>query len=267
MTSIRSAAVAGSFYPSKPQVLRDELGRLLSAAASSLAQPKAVIVPHAGYVYSGAVAAAAYAALRDHRDTIRRVVLLGPAHRVYLAGLGAPATAEFETPLGLVPVDQDAVADLLANLPFVQARDDAHRDEHSLEVQIPFLQATLEDFRLLPLVVGDAPCKQVEMVLERVWGGAETLIVVSSDLSHYHQYAVAQRIDRSTTSAIEQLRPEAIDSTHACGQVPLRALLDVAKHRRMEVYTAKLCNSGDSAGPTDRVVGYGAYLFYEESAT
>ncbi|MDH3375473.1 MAG: AmmeMemoRadiSam system protein B [Gammaproteobacteria bacterium] len=267
MTSVRSAAVAGSFYPSEPRELRKQLGRLLSAAGGSLAPPKAVIVPHAGYVYSGAVAAAAYAALHDHRDTIRRVVLLGPAHRVYLAGLGAPTAAEFETPLGRVAIDQDAVAELLANLPFVQARDDAHRDEHSLEVQIPFLQTTLGDFRLLPLVVGDAPREQVEIVLERIWGGAETLIVVSSDLSHYHQYAVAQQIDGSTTSAIEQLRPEAIDSAHACGQVPLRALLGVAKHRHMEVHTAKQCNSGDTAGPTDRVVGYGAYLFYERSAT
>ncbi len=261
MGTTRPAAVAGSFYPGETAVLRRAVeGYLTAAPASELPAPKALIVPHAGYVYSGPVAAVAYAALARGRDRIRRVVLLGPSHRVAFDGLAVPDAEAFETPLGRVPIDAEGVARALA-LPQVQRLGAAHAREHSLEVQLPFLQLVLSDFSLVPIVVGDASPDEVEEVISALWGGDETLVVVSSDLSHYLPYEEARRLDGATTQAIERLAPGAIGPDQACGRLPIQGLLGAARRRGLRVRTLDLRSSGDTAGARDAVVGYGAYAF------
>jgi AmmeMemoRadiSam system protein B len=256
--SIRPAAVAGLFYPDKREQLNKTVRGLLSVAQTSLTAPKALIAPHAGYIYSGPVAASAYARLLAARGAISRVVLLGPSHRVPFQGLAVSSAAEFETPLGRVPVDHEAV-ERINGLPQVQVVDQAHAREHSLEVHLPFLQTVLNNFTLIPLVVGDAPPREVSEVLEQLWGGPETVIIVSSDLSHYHDYETAIRMDSATSRAIEALRPEDIEYDHACGRNPINGLLCLAREKGMQAETLDLRNSGDTAGPRDQVVGYGAY--------
>ncbi|MEQ8194650.1 MAG: AmmeMemoRadiSam system protein B, partial [Rhodospirillales bacterium] len=225
--------------------------------------PKAIIAPHAGYIYSGPIAASVYARLKPLRGRIERVVLLGPCHRVAVRGLALSGADAFATPLGNVPVDKEAVA-ALAGLPQVSTFDATHAQEHSLEVHLPFLQEILGAFKLVPLVVGDASADQVAEVLERLWGGPETLIVVSSDLSHYLDYDTANRLDRETCAAIESLDFTRIGRDQACGRIPVSGLLALAKRRGLGVDTLDLRNSGDTAGPRDRVVGYGAWMFFEK---
>jgi len=260
MPIARNPAVAGQFYPADPGELRRMLGEYLQAARPGGGAPKALIAPHAGYVYSGPVAASAYVRLESVRGRISRVVLLGPAHRVGFEGLALHSADVFTTPLGDIPIDKDAIA-LIRNLPQVQVLDAAHAQEHSLEVHLPFLQETLGAFKLVPLLVGDAEAPDVAAVLEELWGGAETLIVISSDLSHYHDYATAQRLDSATSRAIESLRYEDIQYDDACGRNPVNGLLYVARRRGLKPTTVDLRNSGDTTGPRHQVVGYGAYVF------
>jgi AmmeMemoRadiSam system protein B len=261
MVRTRSPAVAGAFYPDDRAVLSEAVrGYVSSASAVEGAPPKALIAPHAGFVYSGPVAGTAYRCLAPLRDRIRRVVLLGPSHRVAFRGIAAPTSDRFETPLGVVSVDRKAFG-AVEDLPQLVFRDDAHRLEHSLEVQLPFLQIVLGDFALVPLVVGEANAEEVAEVLDRLWDGDETLIVVSSDLSHYHDYERARALDARTTRAIESLQPEAIDFEDACGAAPVRGLLVAARARGMTARAIDVRSSGDTAGPRDRVVGYGAYVF------
>ncbi len=262
MTTIREPAVAGMFYPDDPATLRNMVDDYLQRVAESAAPPpKALILPHAGYIYSGPVAASGYARLRSIRHRIQRVVLLGPSHRVAFSGLAGSSAEYFSTPLGKIPLDTTAIAALTA-LPQVQILDQAHLQEHSLEVHLPFLQESLDEFTLLPLVVGDANAVEVAEVLERVWGSEETLIVISSDLSHYHDYATAQRLDQQTAKAIETLKPEAISSEGACGRNPVKGLLLLARQKGMTVETLDLRNSGDTAGSREQVVGYGAWALH-----
>jgi AmmeMemoRadiSam system protein B len=259
--TVRTPAVAGMFYPADAHELRMMVNDFLKETNTySEKVPKAIIAPHAGYIYSGPVAATVYARLTAARDTINRVVLLGPSHRVPLRGLAATRMANFATPLGNIPVDRQAIEEISA-LPQVSQLEQAHAQEHSLEVQLPFLQEVLGDFSVIPLVVGDATPEQVGEVLEKLWGGEETLIVISSDLSHYHDYKTAQKMDKLTSQAIENLRPEDIHYEQACGRIPLSGLLHVARARGMHAQTVDLRNSGDTAGPRDQVVGYGAYVF------
>lgn len=261
LAKVRSPAVAGIFYPGTRQELEGAVRGYLGQARPDEADvPKALIAPHAGYVYSGPIAASAYALLAPARDRIERVVLLGPAHRVFVRGLAAPDAAAFATPLGDVPIDRAAL-ESLAGLPQVSLRPDAHAPEHSLEVHLPFLQVVLDEFSLVPLVVGDASGEEVAEVLEALWGGPETLIVVSSDLSHYESYATARRMDAATTRAIEALRPEELQRDDACGRVPIQGLLRAARSHGLNPRTLDVRNSGDTAGPRDAVVGYGAWAF------
>ncbi|HEV3239675.1 MAG TPA: AmmeMemoRadiSam system protein B [Casimicrobiaceae bacterium] len=268
MQSIRPAAVAGMFYPGTPAVLgaavRAYLAEAQSPAAPAAAQPKALLVPHAGYVYSGPVAAAAYRRVAPGRSTIRRVVLLGPVHRVPVRGLALPAAGAFATPLGTVDIDADAVAQAL-EMPQVRVHEAAHAQEHSLEVQLPFLQTLLDDFRIVPFAVGDANAAEVAAVIERLWGGPETLIVVSSDLSHYHSYAAAQQCDRGTAAAILALDPS-LDHEQACGATPINGFNLCAQRRGLKAELIDLRNSGDTAGDKARVVGYAAFAFTEPRA-
>ena len=260
---MRRPAVAGSFYPGDPRALERTVREQLAAAPGpppEAAPPKALIVPHAGYVYSGPVAASAYARLRPLAGRVARVVLLGPSHHVPLRGFAVPDAEVFATPLGEVELDAEGIAAALALAP-VRRLGAAHAWEHSLEVQLPFLQIALGAFRLVPIAVGDARDDEVALVLDALWGGDETLVVVSSDLSHYHDYATARRLDAATSDAILALRPAALGPDSACGRVPVRGLLVAARRRGLHPALLDLRNSGDTAGPRDRVVGYGAYAF------
>lgn len=259
--NVRPPAVAGLFYPDDARELRAMVSECLTGHAVVAATPKALIAPHAGYKYSGPVAGSAYALIKAARGTITRVVLLGPSHHVAFAGLALPSAVRFSTPLGDIPIDQEAVA-RVGKLPQVTVLDQAHAREHSLEVHLPFLLVALGHFGLVPLVVGDASPADVGEVLELLWGGPETLIVVSSDLSHYHDYATAQRMDEATSAAIEALRDEDIGDDDACGRIPVCGLLWVARRLGLHAHTVDLRNSGDTAGPRDRVVGYGAYVIH-----
>lgn len=266
MTLIRPAAVAGAFYPDDPEELSRMIQIFLSQADQDKPVPKAIIVPHAGYIYSGPVAASAYAPLKKAAGQITRVVLIGPSHRVAFNGLAVSSADLFGTPLGTIPIDKSTI-EVLLQLPFVKLLDQAHSLEHSLEVQLPFLQSVLGDFSLVPIVAGDASADQVSQVLETIWGGPETLIVISSDLSHYHDYFTAQEKDRHTSQLIEQKRYDQLDFDSACGRVPVSGLLKLAKEHDLQVKTIDLRNSGDTAGDKNRVVGYGAYVINETTAT
>ncbi|HQT30762.1 MAG TPA: AmmeMemoRadiSam system protein B [Thiobacillus sp.] len=261
MSITRPAAVAGMFYPDNPAVLKRSVSELLAHASGGAGArpPKALIVPHAGYVYSGAVAASAYARLGEQRARIRLVVLLGPTHRVYVRGLALPDADCFATPLGEIPLDQAGMQRLLA-LPQVTLSAAAHQMEHSLEVQLPFLQQALDDFHLLPLAVGEATPEDVAEVLEAVWGGDETLIVISSDLSHFLPDAVARKVDGATVEAILALNPQ-LDHEQACGATPVNGLLLAARRHGLQPVVLDVRNSSDTAGDPQRVVGYAAFAF------
>jgi hypothetical protein len=268
MHQIRPPAVAGAFYPGRSQTLSHDVLAMLAAAkpgadaASTAARPpKALIVPHAGYIYSGTTAAQAYALLATVRQSIRRVVLLGPVHRVPVRGLALPDADYFSTPLGEIEIDQGAVA-AIRSLRQVVVSPAAHAQEHSLEVQLPFLQSVLDDFKLLPLAVGDATPEEVAQVLDVLWGGDETLIVISSDLSHFLPYATAQTVDSETVQDILRLHP-GLNHQQACGATPVNGLLLAAQRHHLQPHLLGQCNSGDTAGDKGRVVGYAALAFHQ----
>ena len=260
MRQVRPPAVAGRFYPSDPFRLREQIRGLLARKDPQGPPPKAVIAPHAGYVFSGPVAAAAFARLGLGRARIRRIVLLGPAHQAPVRSLAVCGADGFATPLGVVPVDPDGLQALL-DLPEVATDDGAHAFEHSLEVELPFLQEVLGDFTLVPALVGAAGPLEVAGALERVWGGEETAIVVSSDLSHYLPQTEARQRDRATALAIRDLRPAALDPESACGLRPVQGLLLAAAAHGLRGEILEVRNSGDTAGGKRRVVGYGAFAF------
>jgi len=258
----RPAAVANMFYSGDAPTLLHDIKKYIAKVIPGSTTPKAIIVPHAGYHYSGTVAAHAFAQIQQARHSIKKVVLLGPCHRVPLNGLALPSVDYFETPLGKIPLDREAMDNIL-QLPQVQIFDQTHQQEHSLEVQLPFLQQILDDFDLVPLVVGDASSSEVSEVIERLWGGDETLIVISSDLSHFMDYDTAMLFDGKTCAAIESLNGDALHFKDACGRIPIQGMLESASRRHMKVTTLDMCNSGDTTGARDRVVGYGAWMFEE----
>jgi Predicted dioxygenase len=264
MPAIRPAAVAGSFYPGEPSSLASEVTSYLAQArqfAPPARPPKAIIAPHAGYIYSGPIAASVYARLEPLRGKVKRVVLAGPAHRVYVEGIALPSVAAFDSPLGAVALDTEAL-DRLRKLPFAETSDRAHAMEHSLEVHVPFLQSVLGEFRLVPIVVGDAAPAQMAQVFDLVWGSEETLIVVSSDLSHYLPYEAARRRDRHTAEAIMHLEARLVPD-EACGCAPINGLLQAVRKHGLVPEQIDVRNSGDTAGDRQRVVGYGAFAFHE----
>lgn len=264
MENIRPTAVAGLFYPDNPDVLNDMLSQQLEFAplAPKQHRPKAIIVPHAGYIYSGEVAASVYQYLKPVRQIIKRVVIIGPSHRVGFNGLALSSADSFATPLGNIPLDHNS-QDKLLFINGLHMFNQAHATEHSIEVQLPFLQKLLDDFCIVPIVAGNASPKQVSQVISTLWGGAETLIIISSDLSHFHDYQTAQRLDKATSQAIIALDYEAIHSENACGCVGVNGLLKFAQVRKLIPSIIDLKNSGDTAGSKESVVGYGAYLFEE----
>lgn len=263
MAAVHPAAVAGMFYPADAATLAADVKGLLAQAAlrTEPLRPKALIAPHAGYIYSGAIAANAYSLLTPIAQQIKRVILLGPAHRVAINGLALPGAEVFETPLGQVEVDL-AAAQQIAHLPQVTLSPEAHAQEHSLEVHLPFLQTLLPDFKFLPLVVGRATPEQVAEVLEVLWGGPETLILISSDLSHYLPYDHAKQVDGATVNAIMNLQVS-ISHQQACGGTPVNGLMLVARQRGLTPHLLDVRNSGDTAGTRDRVVGYASFAFTE----
>lgn len=264
MLSIRPAAVAGMFYPEAPAVLAADVHAYLGKVpvpVAAAAWPKALIVPHAGYVYSGPIAAAAYRRLVAHANMVRQVILFGPTHRVPVQGLALPTASAFATPLGTVDIDTEAVASALT-LAQVRTNDAAHAREHSLEVQLPFLQTVLPQFRIVPFAVGDATAAQVAEVVELLWNAPGTLVVVSSDMSHYHRYSEARALDRSTADSILALSAT-LHGEQACGATPVNGLLLAARRRGLQPELIDLRNSGDTAGDKSRVVGYASFAFSE----
>lgn len=264
MESVRPAAVAGAFYPRDPRQLAGEVDEMLEGVQSfepRFGFPKALIVPHAGYVYSGPMAARAYDELRPARGIVTRVVLMGPVHRVAVRGLALPDATAFATPLGVLRIDA-AAPGLLSGLAQVGRSGPAHAMEHSLEVQLPFLQRVLGDFALVPFAVGDATPAQVAEVVERLWGGRETIFVISTDLSHYHAYEESCRIDGATAGKIESFATD-VRHDEACGATPLNGFLSVARSRGLAIRRLGVCNSGDTAGGKGRVVGYASFALDE----
>ena len=262
MSTVRPPAVAGLFYPADARQLRHDVQQLLAEARPHNLIPKALIVPHAGYIYSGAIAATGFATLNPIASRIRRVVLLGPTHRVAVYGLALPGADAFDTPLGRIVLDT-AAAHAIAHLPQISVSAQAHAQEHSLEVQLPFLQSVLTNFTLLPLAVGMATAEEVAEVLEILWGGDETLIVISSDLSHYLPYPTAQRVDNGTAQSILKLH-QPIAHDHACGGTPISGLIVAARKHHLTPHLLDLRNSGDTAGSQDQVVGYAAIAFTQD---
>jgi MEMO1 family protein len=268
-SSIRPPAVAGLFYPEDARELREAVSEYLRRSrieqaapqAPPKVAPKALIVPHAGYKYSGAIAAAAYSAVAEERSAIRRVVLIGPSHRVYVRGMAVPSATYFQTPLGRIAIDDNLRQVLMRRTDVIES-DAAHAQEHSLEVQLPFLQMLLHEFTLLPLVLGAVSPAQVAAALADVWGDAATLVLVSSDLSHYHTYELARQIDAATSAAILR-RNTALAGEQACGAVGINGLMYLAGQRSFDVTEIARCNSGDTAGDRSRVVGYGAFAIHE----
>jgi AmmeMemoRadiSam system protein B len=258
---VRPAAVAGLFYPAEPDTLRATVAGLLAGARASAPAPQALILPHAGYFYSGTIAATGYAALGAAAGALRRIVLLGPSHRVCLQGLAVPSARAFATPLGELPIDTAAVA-TLRQLPSVTLSDDAHALEHSLEVQLPFLRQLAPQARIVPVVAGEASPAEVAAVIDALWGGPETLLVVSSDLSHYQAYESARVTDRATAQAIVAGRAD-LHGAAACGAVLINGLAHSARRRGLRSEVLDLRNSGDTAGDRRRVVGYGAFGYYD----
>ena len=262
MSGIRTPAVAGLFYPADAEEVGTQVRRFISeSSAAHTPPPKALIAPHAGYIYSGPIAGSAYAQLEQVADRISRVVILAPAHRIAFQGLALSSADFFRTPLGDIEVDRGAIQSI-SDLPQVHLFDQAFDNEHSIEVHLPFLQETLPSFRILPILVSEASPGEIDEVLEHLWGGDETLILVSSDLSHYLDYESAKKMDTEASRAIEALRPEDLSYHHACGRTPVSGLLLAARRHRLTATTLDQRNSGDTAGPRNQVVGYGAYAFY-----
>jgi AmmeMemoRadiSam system protein B len=262
--TVRPAAVAGSFYPAEPGKLRAQIVHLLDDANRKLDEqkstPRAWILPHAGYVYSGPVAASGYARIAALRGTIERVVVVGPAHRVFVRGIAASSASAWATPLGDLPVDRASV-DRALELPGVVTHDAAHASEHSVEVHLPFLREVLGEVPIAPFVVGAASPEEVARLLEAIHRNDKTLLVISSDLSHYLAYPVARNLDAETAQAVERLDPDAIGEDQACGRRGIQGLLLLAKKRGLVPSTIDLRSSGDTAGPRDEVVGYGTFAF------
>ena len=265
MSEVRRAAVAGLFYPGSARHLRPTVERYLEAAVIPQSGPtaKAVIAPHAGYVYSGPVAGSAFSCLAGDAEKIRRIVLVGPAHRIRVRGLALPRSDRFETPLGSVPIDEELVA-AVAGFDQISVSEEAHAPEHCLEVELPFLQVILGDFSILPLLVSDAAMNDIADVLERVWGGEETRFVISSDLSHYLDYDRAREIDRETANQVVDMQGR-IAEHRACGAAAINGLIEAARRQGLLPKVLDLRNSGDTAGDRDRVVGYGAFAFVAPS--
>ena len=263
----RPPAVAGVFYDADPHALRAEVSRLLASAGPSMrsGRPKALIAPHAGYPFSGEVAATAFATLNQSASAIKRVVLIGPAHYVPLRGIAAPLVDAFETPLGPVQLDREALTGV-SELPLVAFSDAPHAPEHAIEVELPFLQVLLPRFTAVPLLVGDTTPQAVAAVLSHLWGGPETVLVISSDLSHFLAYETARRRDTATAEAIEHGDWASLGPADACGYLAISGLLIEAVGRRLTAQRLSLCNSGDRSGPRDRVVGYGAWMFQDSPA-
>lgn len=267
---VRIPAVAGQFYPLNPRELEATVRNYVTATPYSLdvpprsVLPKALIVPHAGYMYSGSVAGHVYSLLQPVRKSVHRVILVGPSHYVHFEGIGITSADAFETPLGDIPIDRETNSKLL-ELPFVVSQDEAHGPEHSLEVQLPFLRQCLDNFELVPLVFGRIEPAHIADALRLVWGGAETLIVISSDLSHFLDDESCRRIDTETAQIIESLDTERLTSERACGAKGIQGLMILAREKGLHIRTLELKNSSDASGDRRRVVGYGGFYILSDS--
>ncbi len=258
--SLQAAAVAGMFYPGNPAQLAAGVDGSLAKAAPPRLSPKAVIAPHAGHVYSGDIAGAAYRLLAQRKGEIKRVVLLGPNHRMPVRGIALSPAEAWETPFGPLPVDRTA-RDSLARQPGFAVTPMPFVNEHSLEVHLPFIHRVLGKVEILPMLVGETTTEQASRTLDALWGGPETAIIISSDLSHYHDYETCRTKDEETASGIERLQQDICVGDRACGFHSIKGLIDQAQRRDLRVTALDVRNSGDTHGPRDRVVGYGSFAF------
>ncbi|MDH5654459.1 MAG: AmmeMemoRadiSam system protein B [Spirochaetia bacterium] len=261
METVRESAVAGSFYPDEKKHLADLVDSYLSGEDKKNPLPEAIIVPHAGYMYSGAVAGKGYTSIKQL--DIKNILIIGPAHRVYVNGLAIPDCDAFVTPLGKISVNKELYPELV-KLPFISINDEAHKDEHCIEVQLPFLQRLFTSFQIIPVLAGNADEEQIQTLFDLTSGKID-LIIVSSDLSHYNSYETAKNLDRNAANSIEALDPFSLESEQACGSRPIKGLLLYAKRAGLKVKTLVLQNSGDVSGSRSSVVGYGSFIFYKHS--
>ena len=265
---VRPPAVAGLFYPAEPARLRADVEAMLQAARSAVgvgaAPPAALIVPHAGYVYSGPTAALAWVRAEALRGTVRRVIVLGPAHRVGVRALALPGCRAMDTPLGPVSVEVPPQIEALAATGLVVSRPDVHAAEHSLEVQLPFLTVVLPGAAVVPLAVGRVSPERAAGAIRPFLGRTDTLVVISSDLSHYLPRAEARRVDDATIKRILALRAD-VSHEEACGATGVDALLLAAAERGLSPRLLGAATSADTAGTPDRVVGYAAIGFYKSA--
>lgn len=262
MEAIKQPAVAGQFYSDDAEQLRKSIEAHMQHGFKCQYKPKAIIAPHAGYIYSGEIAGSAYSVLPNLADQIRRVILLGPCHRVPVRRFAVASYEAFETPLGTIEVDTEVTLKLLEDK-IVECKDTAFAQEHSLEVHLPFLQMYLKDFKIVPILVGSPAVEETSAVLKRLYGDESTLIVISSDLSHYLDYDSANDIDMLTSQQIVSLDYAAIKDEQACGRYPVKGMMHLARELGLTARAIDLRNSGDTQGDKSRVVGYGAYHFYE----
>lgn len=267
--STRAPAVSGLFYNDSPISLRRQVLEFLAAASSAEdrsatknSELKAVVVPHAGYIYSGPVAAFAYKEIQKEAAHFKKIVLIGPSHHVPFQGVAVPKMNTFATPLGSVSVDL-SLKQIALNFSFVIENDEPHRKEHSLEVQLPFLQVALKKFSILPIVIGQASATDLTQLLYKLCTEKDVLIVISSDLSHYLPYNIAQKRDLNTIDHILHFEPEKIEYDDACGRQGIQAFLHYAQSKKLIPILFNYKNSGDTAGDKSQVVGYCSIGFYE----
>lgn len=267
MNKIRRSAVAGYFYPSNKEILIKQIKNFLENATLKFNYtPYALICPHAGYVYSGPIAGFSYKTLLPNKKNYKNIIILGPSHFEYVNGIAYISAEYFETPLGNAKVDLETL-EKIKKLDFLVQNEDAHKKEHSIEVQIPFIQYIFQnDIPILPLAFGKISPEKIKILLETIWN-PETLIIISSDLSHYYDYDTAKKLDKQTSDAILNLDSDAIQYEQACGRIGIQGLLMFAKEKNWKAYLLDLRNSGDTSGSKTQVVGYGAWSFTDETSS
>jgi len=260
--NLRIPAHAGQYYPADAGFLEKVVDEYLTDGGTVSEIPKAVIAPHAGFIHSGRIAGKAFAVWKAQEVRARRVVLIGPSHYYDFPGIALPDSTRFQTPLGEVQVDP-AADDLKRKFRYVRVFEAAHYPEHALEVLLPFLQRAVPGAKIVPLITGRTEMSQVSAVIEEIWGGADTLLVISSDLSHNHPYEIAQKVDRQTARAIVEFDFSRLTADQACAYQAMRGFLKAAIRKEMRCSLLELRNSADASGDMSLVTGFGAFHFFE----
>ena len=262
MEKIKQADVAGMFYPGEEASLRQMVDGFIQKALSFDLRPRAIIAPHAGYIYSGSIAGTAYKTIAAVRDQIENVIIMSPAHRFYLRGIALHMADAFATPLGNIPVNIGIVKKI-KQFSSVQWEERSFIQEHGLETHLPFIQRAFKPgIKIVPMIVGECQESEVAEILESVWEDPRNFVIISSDLSHFHSYADAKKLDRNTVDLIQNLDSQSLDTEFACGHYPICGLLNLARNRKLKIKALDIRSSGDTAGSKESVVGYGSFAVY-----